>query len=520
MEDRRHHDEFPPNSRIFIGNLDPSVYEEDIKSTFKRYGRIGEIVMRKSFAFVQFDSPDQAQNAIAKENGENIKSRKMSLSLAKARNSKHERKEDVPFHSQNKRSRHENPRRRQNSGGGPPTRWGGRVEKDRDHHRDEQPSFYDRQQSQPQMGDHGDHYHGNMGGRSGGGPYGDRNVAAYDQFSQSIQPGPSFRQNDTNPYEGAPCSSGMSAFEISSNLPNFDRGNQQERRTNDVEIVCSNRSIIEYAESIENRLISMGLKVDVLYPNPDFPLSKVLGSITNRGVRYAMLITPMSRENRSVTLNVLQGVQQEHRNMPLDDAFYFVSNNLSSGGNYEGNMPKSHPREIMTLLELLIQNKTLALSDYDDLIRYLCKCREEVLGNDNERNIPSHSFSGPSSGHSQGNFQAKQGDYYEKILNILNNKSDVSSRYNESRSNDQNESAPINPSLQKAIDSLIKTGPNLLNQIKKLEVPPRESTDSNVNNVLSSYYSSLFKNDNSNNRPSGSGGGGNNNLFSAYGGGN
>ncbi|CAB4058206.1 unnamed protein product [Lepeophtheirus salmonis] len=336
MEDRRHHDEFPPNSRIFIGNLDPSVYEEDIKSTFKRYGRIGENRYEKEFCFCS------------------------------ARNSKHERKEDVPFHSQNKRSRHENPRRRQNSGGGPPTRWG------------------DNKVNLKWV---------IMGiiimeiwvEESGGGPYGDRNVAAYDQFSQSIQPGPSFRQNDTNPYEGAPCSSGI--------------GNQQERRTNDVEIVCSNRSIIEYAESIENRLI-------------------ILGSITNRGVRYAMLITPMSRENRSVTLNA----------------------------NYEGNMPKSHPREIMTLLELLIQNKTLALSDYDDLIRYLFK---ETFKQSRATTMKKSSI-----------FSIIKAMYLLVIMN-------------------PDQMIKMNPLqlillCKKAIDSLIKTGPNLLNQIKKLEVPPRE----------------------------------------------
>lgn len=102
-----------------------------------------------------------------------------------------------------------------------------------------------------------------------------------------------------------------------------------EVKQNDVEIICVSKQNHIYAKSLEDRLKNMGLEVDVLFPNQDILICKVLGNIAYRGVMYAIEITPQNEEQHTLTLNILQGQQQEHRNMPVDDAFTLISKNFS-----------------------------------------------------------------------------------------------------------------------------------------------------------------------------------------------
>lgn len=73
----------------------------------------------------------------------------------------------------------------------------------------------------------------------------------------------------------------------------------------------------EYAESIEVRLKKLGLTVDLLFPNEEVPVSRVLAKIASRGSLYAILIMPQNEDHRSLTLNILHG-------QPQGWCFYFV----------------------------------------------------------------------------------------------------------------------------------------------------------------------------------------------------
>lgn len=66
----------------------------------------------------------------------------------------------------------------------------------------------------------------------------------------------------------------------------------------------------EYAEYIERRLKQCGLSVDLLFPNEDVPIGRVLANIASRGCLYAILITPQNEEHGSLTLNILYGSPQ------------------------------------------------------------------------------------------------------------------------------------------------------------------------------------------------------------------
>lgn len=65
------HPPWPPNCRIFLGNLaSEKTSAQELKEIFGKYGEIvEEPVMRRSFGFIQYNNPSSASAAIAGENG-------------------------------------------------------------------------------------------------------------------------------------------------------------------------------------------------------------------------------------------------------------------------------------------------------------------------------------------------------------------------------------------------------------------------------------------------------------------
>lgn len=69
-----------PGSRIFLGNLaSDHTSEREIRDMFLRYGNVKEVVIRKGFGFIQFDSSEAAQKAIAAENGRSFRGYKLGI---------------------------------------------------------------------------------------------------------------------------------------------------------------------------------------------------------------------------------------------------------------------------------------------------------------------------------------------------------------------------------------------------------------------------------------------------------
>lgn len=159
---------------------------------------------------------------------------------------------------------------------------------------------------------------------------------------------------------------------------------------NDCEIVCVSKLHRQYAEMIESRLRNLGLRVDVLFPNPDIPLNKIVDNISSRGILFAIVVTAINEQHRSLTLSVLQGQQQEHRNMPLEDAMGFIAKNFEAA--VEGKMPgvisDVLPDDIRTVMGFLADNRPLSVMEYDKLIRYFSMRREGVLRMEYGENIP------------------------------------------------------------------------------------------------------------------------------------
>jgi hypothetical protein len=106
-----------PNCRIFLGNLaSEKTSKEELHRIFSKYGKIIEdIVIRKSFGFIQYDNPESARAAIEGENGRVIGGMKLDLNLADNRQPKGQR--DSERNRNRNRDRNERESRRERSSG-------------------------------------------------------------------------------------------------------------------------------------------------------------------------------------------------------------------------------------------------------------------------------------------------------------------------------------------------------------------------------------------------------------------
>ncbi|KAL1404258.1 hypothetical protein pipiens_018980 [Culex pipiens pipiens] len=209
---------------------------------------------------------------------------------------------------------------------------------------------------------------------------------------------------------------------------------------NDCEIIVVSRDLTSYAENIEARLKRNGLTVDLLFPNDDVPIGKVLSNIASRGSYYAILITPENEERNSITVNVLAGVPAEHRNMPTEDAIAFICKDFEDrlraeqqeknkfrpmGGNAvrTPSLQDKHPEPIQNMLNLLANNRQLTVLQYDRLIKYLGERKELQIKYELGEDVDASSISSrllPEKSKEQ-----TEKELQRKIMDILNKPSIV-----------------------------------------------------------------------------------------------
>jgi hypothetical protein len=230
-----------------------------------------------------------------------------------------------------------------------------------------------------------------------------------------------------------------------------------------------------YAESIEARLVGLNMSVDVLFPNPNAPLNKVLANITSRGVVYAIVITPMNEVHSSVTINILQGQQQEHRNMPLDSAMEFIAKSYQNilnlkaktgmglGNAQNKSTPGVFPSDIRNIVGFIKEQRAMSVMEYDKLIKFLAQRREEVIKKEYGDDIPAHLLEPNLGKPIDPVVKSKQEEVLAKIRRVLHAHGDLAKPTPPAEAATPPVSTPaLAPSLQQALDSLIRTGPNLL----------------------------------------------------------
>ena len=78
---------------IYVGNLSPSVTEDDLKEAFEAFGQLTSVNVIKDkfsgeprgFGFVEMASKDEAQAAIEGLNGSDLKGQSLNVNEARAR---------------------------------------------------------------------------------------------------------------------------------------------------------------------------------------------------------------------------------------------------------------------------------------------------------------------------------------------------------------------------------------------------------------------------------------------------
>lgn len=185
-------------------------------------------------------------------------------------------------------------------------------------------------------------------------------------------PGPVFHGGPPNQFPGPPV-------------------HQRPNIINDCEIIVVSRELTDYAEWVEHQLKNVGISADLLYPNEDIPIGKVLSNIAARGTSYGIVVTPDNQEHRSINVTELFGDNStEHRNMPVEDAIKFIHKNYYSKKNDIMNpqqlaitpifpctsLKEKHPDAIQAMLRMLADNLALTALQYDRLIKYLGERRE------------------------------------------------------------------------------------------------------------------------------------------------
>lgn len=77
-------DRFPTGSRLFIGNLPTEkVTKRDLFYVFHKYGRLAQVSIKQAYGFVQFHDVEACHTALGREQGQEIRGRKMHLEISK-----------------------------------------------------------------------------------------------------------------------------------------------------------------------------------------------------------------------------------------------------------------------------------------------------------------------------------------------------------------------------------------------------------------------------------------------------
>ncbi|CAL4172616.1 unnamed protein product [Meganyctiphanes norvegica] len=368
-------------ARIFVGSIDSSMTRESLQDYFSQYGRVLAVtITRNKFGFVQFSRDEEATACLANGTTAYVDGNRIDIKPAKIGSGPMpgERREGAGGGARGGRDGG------RNGGRGGRDDFGGR---DRSPMRGREDDFYGRDYPYPP---------GAME-RDGRGRFDDR----YDDYYRDQYPdryADYYRQDDPRapgaadprgpPGPNEPRGPETAIGATAAGYPPAPQADPLDpldpTRPNDVEIVVPNKMQRSYAENVEAQLKRMNMLVDLLFPPPDIPPSQVLNDLAARKCLFAIFITEDNEQHRSLTLTILHsGAQQEHRNMPVDDALRLVEQNF---GDYvkkirQRNMREVVPRDIRNLMLDLLEIRPLSMGDLDKMIKFL-KERQSLLVDD------------------------------------------------------------------------------------------------------------------------------------------
>ncbi len=75
------------SKKLYVGNLNYKTTEETLREVFGRFGEVvsANVLQGRGFGFVEMATPEAAEEAIAKMNGQDLEGRKIVVNEAKLR---------------------------------------------------------------------------------------------------------------------------------------------------------------------------------------------------------------------------------------------------------------------------------------------------------------------------------------------------------------------------------------------------------------------------------------------------
>ncbi|CAK1586043.1 unnamed protein product [Parnassius mnemosyne] len=405
--------------RIYVGGLTDRASVEELYEHFIPYGQINGIIVNRNFGFVQFEREASVQDAIAKADGSIFQGKSLCVRPAQSTDKNRREPEIVTVNQELPPAvalTDNYPTAGEDANDEPYDNYGNYIGDQRMANADYREEEYDegygkgwgeghegREARDGREANESREARGAMRGR--GGPRGRA-------LGRGRGGGPSYR--DRTPVGGRggewPERSGFDRYPQT--LPDYPRPLPISER-NDCEIIVVSKALTEYAEYIESRLKRLGIVVDLLFPMEDVPIGKVLGNIASRGCLYAILVMPQNQEHRSLTLTILHGLPQEHRNMPIEDALQLLSRNFQEvqhGGS-------SGREAVYALLGQLADGRSLTVLQYDKVIEYLQDRKEHQIKIELGEPLAPTTVSSKA-----------QVDLQQRIMSILNEKKVISQK--------------------------------------------------------------------------------------------
>ncbi|XP_066289905.1 nuclear receptor coactivator 5-like isoform X7 [Branchiostoma lanceolatum] len=477
------------NARVFIGNLPTDrMTRQELEDQFSKYGRITACSLHKGFGFVQFSDEQDARESVKGEVGKVIKGFKVDIKMAAEG-----RRERRPPGGGERGPDRGGPDRGGPDRGGPdrggPERGG--PDRDRDRRRSP-PKARDpygrgppaRRDRSPLRGDDYDERYREYYRSREGDPLLERRLQALKNANYDVLSEPQRREDPyadrRDPYAreryeemyrryddlgklAATAAPGRDAPEERREDPYRGRDDYEERlrayeryyeeyaqeRPLDCEIIVVQKAQRNYAEMVERRLRDLRLLTDLIFLNEQVTLAQALDDVSRRGVLYAVIVTSQHEMHRSVTLNILHGTPQEHRNMPLDDSMQLVARNFerymqdlrerqaaerASSAGAPAAAAAENSATIPQLLNLLADGRQVTTDEIGRVIEYLQDRRSRLLqmqgGQSGAQPTPAAGAPGPTAPANLGgpppavpgvNQQhQQQAELQAKILSILN----------------------------------------------------------------------------------------------------
>ncbi|KAI3318908.1 hypothetical protein HD806DRAFT_296859 [Xylariaceae sp. AK1471] len=259
-------DRFPEGSRIFIGNLSSErVSKKEVFDIFSRYGRLAQISLKQAYGFVQYHTIAEGQAAMDNLQGIEVRGKKINLEFSRAQ------KKDGESNRGNR----------------------GKRDSDRqDGNRGRRDDYRPNRQPSPRRGNHRQQpsHDGNNRSRA----YRESSYSSNRHRSQSPSYGSRdpYRRRSPSPLRGyLPATDPDLPRRYGADVP-------------DVQFLLLQDVERDFVSWVQRAFISHGLRVDVMFLNPQFPRDAVIRHQVLEGVHAVVELDIRAQKLGKIPLQV------------------------------------------------------------------------------------------------------------------------------------------------------------------------------------------------------------------------